>query len=76
VLRPIRRDSHDSDSSRSAAFYCRRSVKKFETQCTVRPVKMADGDLLWDVHDLDGWIDGLKSSTDKDDPDKIVARLA
>jgi hypothetical protein len=37
---------------------------------------MADGDLLWDVHDLDGWIDGLKSGTDNDDADKIVARLA
>jgi hypothetical protein len=32
-----------------AAHYCRRSVKKFEAQCPVKPVEMADGDLLWDV---------------------------
>jgi len=36
-----------------AAHYCRRSIKKFEFQCPVAPIEMADGDLLWDVHDLD-----------------------
>lgn len=57
-----------------AALYCRRSVKKFEAQCPVRPIRMADGDLLWDVLDLDKWIDTLKSSAG-DDTDAIVARL-
>jgi hypothetical protein len=57
-----------------AAHYCRRSAKKFETQCPVRPIKMVDGDLLWDVQDLDKWIDSLKSS-DGNDADAIVARL-
>ncbi len=32
-----------------AANYCRRSVRKFEAQCPVAPVQMADGDRLWDV---------------------------
>jgi hypothetical protein len=58
-----------------AALYCRRSVKKFETQCPVRPIRMADGDLLWDVLDLDKWIDTLKSGAGDDIADAIVARL-
>ncbi len=57
-----------------AAHYCRRSTKKFQTQCPVRPIEMPDGDLLWDVQDLDRWIDGLKIGDDT--PDQIVARLA
>lgn len=57
-----------------AAHYCRRSVKKFEAQCPVKPVKMADGDLLWDIQDLDHWIETLKcgNGTDVDD---IIRRL-
>lgn len=57
-----------------AAHYCRRSLKKFEAQCPVRPIEMADGDRLWDVIDLDRWIEGLKAGT-ADDADAIVARL-
>lgn len=57
-----------------AAHYCRRSVRKFEAQCPIPPLQMADGDLLWDVRDLDHWIDGLKSGCN-DDADAIVARL-
>src|SRR5262249_9219528 len=30
-----------------AAHFCRRSVKKFEAQCPVPPIEMADGDRLW-----------------------------
>lgn len=57
-----------------AAHYCRRPVRKFEAQCPVRPIVMADGDRLYDVQDLDRWIDSLKSGTG-DDADMIVARL-
>jgi len=57
-----------------AAHYCRRSVKKFETQCPIPPIKMADGDQLWDVCDLDRWIDSLKNEK-VDDANAIVARL-
>jgi hypothetical protein len=57
-----------------AAHYCRRSVKKFEAQCPVTPVQMADGDCLWDVRDLDRWIDSLKNDPD-DDASAIVSRL-
>jgi hypothetical protein len=57
-----------------AAHYCRRSVKKFETQCPIRPVEMADGDRLWDVQDLDRWIDGLKTGA-MDEAEQALARL-
>jgi hypothetical protein len=57
-----------------AANYCRRPVRKFEAQCPVAPVQMADGDRLWDVQDLDRWIDGLKAGRG-DDMDAIISRL-
>ena len=57
-----------------AAHYCRRSVKKFEAQCPVTPIQMADGDRLWDVRDLDRWIDSLKSDFG-DEASAIVSRL-
>jgi hypothetical protein len=57
------------------AHYCRRSVKKFDEQCPVKPIEMADGDLLWDVLDLDRWIDSLKTDAADSTADAIVARL-
>jgi hypothetical protein len=57
-----------------AAYYCRRPLKKFETQCPVPPIEMADGDRLWDVRDLDRWIDSLKNDPE-DDASAIVSRL-
>jgi hypothetical protein len=57
-----------------AAHYCRRSAKKFEAQCPVQPLKMADGDLLWDVQDLDRWIESLKSGK-LDEAEAALARL-
>ena len=58
-----------------AAQYCRRSKKKFEVQCPVAPIEMPDGDQLWDVQDLDKWIDSLKSDNSDGTADLIVARL-
>ena len=59
-----------------AAHYCRRPLKKFAAQCPVRPIRMADGDELYDVQDLDGWIDALKAGRADDDADDIVGKLA
>jgi hypothetical protein len=58
-----------------AAQYCRRSKKKFEAQCPAAPIEMPDGDQLWDVQDLDKWIDSLKSDNSDETADSIVARL-
>lgn len=56
-----------------AAHYCRRSPAKFEAQCQVTPIVMPGGDRLWDVRDLDRWIDGLKAN--HSGAEDIVARL-
>ena len=58
-----------------AAAYCRRSPKKFEGQCPVAPIVMADGDKLWDVVDLDKWIDSLKTGHGFDGDD-IISKLS
>ncbi|MGO9236271.1 MAG: hypothetical protein ACLP4V_20185 [Methylocella sp.] len=56
-----------------AAHYCRRSATKFEVECPVSPVIMPGGDRLWDVQDLDKWIDGLKVTSGT--ADEILAKL-
>jgi hypothetical protein len=60
-------------SKAEAAHYCRRSPTKFEAECPVSPVIMPGGDKLWDVRDLDNWIDGLKVTVST--ADEILAKL-
>jgi hypothetical protein len=50
-------------------------VKKFEAQCPVPPIEMADGDRLWDVQDLDRWIESLKYGSNPAGED-ILGKLA
>jgi hypothetical protein len=57
-----------------AAHYCRRSPAKFEARCPIAPIVMVDGDRLWDVIDLDRWIDGLKTGKSSD-AGEIIERL-
>ncbi len=44
-----------------AAHYCGRPLKQFEVECPIAPVRFANGDRRWDMHDLDGWIELLKT---------------
>jgi hypothetical protein len=57
-----------------AAHHCGRSVKRFEAECDVPPVKFPNGDSRYDVQDLDKWIDRLKAGKSSD-ADEIIARL-
>jgi hypothetical protein len=57
-----------------AAHHCGRSSKRFDAECPVRLVKYPNGDLRFDVQDLDSWINSLKAGGE-DDGDAIVARL-
>jgi hypothetical protein len=57
------------------AHHCGRSVKRFEAECDVSPVKFPNGDLRYDVHNLNKWIDSLKAGK-ANDADEIIARLA
>jgi hypothetical protein len=57
-----------------AAHYCGRSIKGFEAECPVSPVRFANGQTRYDVNDLDAWLDQLKSGTSAE-ADDIVGRL-
>jgi hypothetical protein len=60
-------------TKREAAEHCGRSLKSFARECNALPVKFANGDLRWDVHDLDAWLDSLKAGIN--DADTIVRKL-
>jgi hypothetical protein len=58
-----------------AAHHCGRSAKRFEVECPCDPVRFPNGDLRFDVQDLDAWLNSLKAGGDQD-AEAIVARLA
>ena len=58
-----------------AAEHCGRSAKRFEIECPVQSVRFANGDVRWDVRDLDAWIDSLKVGFVDRDSDAIVDKL-
>jgi hypothetical protein len=41
--------------------HCGRSVKRFEVECPCQPVRFPNGDVRYDVQDLDGWLNTLKA---------------
>jgi hypothetical protein len=57
-----------------AAHHCGRSINSFVAECPVAPVEFANGQLRYDVRDLDAWLDELKAGR-APDADDIVARL-
>ncbi|PDT85780.1 hypothetical protein [Sinorhizobium sp. BJ1] len=61
-------------SLKEAAQYCGLPVKRFAAQRAVPPIAMPTGDELYDIRDLDEWLDALKhGATDSDDD--ILGRL-
>lgn len=60
---------------KEAAHHCGRSVRRFEIECPVQPVRFPNGDLRWDVQDCDVWINSLKAGAGNQDANDIVARL-
>jgi hypothetical protein len=56
-----------------SAHHCGRSLKRFDIECPVIPVRFANGDLRYDVQDLDRWLDTFKPI--ENDVDAIVRRL-
>jgi hypothetical protein len=61
-------------SSGEAATYCGIPAKSFINSCGMHPVKMPNGKTLYDIRDLDTWLDSLKSEA-PDSDDAIVGRL-
>lgn len=58
---------------REAAQHCGRSLKRFEAECPVSLVRFPNGDLRYDVRDLDRWLDSLKNGAQ--DSERIIGRL-
>ncbi|MEO4042137.1 hypothetical protein AAFN47_11090 [Hoeflea sp. CAU 1731] len=61
-------------STREAAEYCGLPVKLFSSECGAVPVLMPSGRKLYDMQDLDNWLDGLKSGQPNED-EAILGRL-
>ena len=61
-------------NSREAAGYCGLSARRFPLECGIPPVQMPGGVKVYDIRDLDIWIDGLKDGTPNDD-EAIIGRL-
>lgn len=59
---------------KEASAYIGIASRRFPVACAVTPVAMPDGKRLYDMRDLDNWIDGLKDGGDGSD-DEILARL-
>ena len=59
-----------------AAEHCCRSSRVFASECPVPPLIMSNGDVLYDIRDLDDWIDGLKGGLSHDDGEAALARLS
>lgn len=58
-------------TEREAATYGGFSLTEFRRDCPVRPIERAQGRKVFDVSELDTWLDGTKPM----DQDSIVARL-
>ena len=61
-------------SVREAAEYCGLGLKAFPRECSISPIEMPNGHKLYDMRDLDTWLDGLKSEEPNSD-DAILRKL-
>lgn len=57
-----------------AAIHCGRPIKRFLSECPVAPIGFPNGDIRYDVKDLDQWLDGLKIAT-VDNFDAMIEEL-
>jgi hypothetical protein len=57
-----------------AAVYCGMTAKKFPVVSGLRPVEMPGGRKLYDIREIDAWLDGLRDGACSTDND-IVERL-
>jgi len=61
---------------RESSDYCGLTTKQFDAQCPVAPVEYPNGLKVWDIRDLDAWIDSLKAGgKGGDDIAAILERL-
>lgn len=58
-----------------AARYCRLNTNRFSVICPVRPVEIDKNKKVYDIKELDGWIDSLKTNTHNDSDDALIEKL-
>ena len=58
-----------------AATYCGMSARRFPSECPVDSVTLSNGDQLYDIRDLDSWIDSMKAGARHDSMEQALERL-
>lgn len=62
-------------TKREAALYCGVPLTRFPVAVTVKPVAMPHGKTLYDIKDLDEWLDRLKAGAPNDADEDILSKL-
>ena len=62
-------------TAKEAADYCGIPAKRFPSLFPKPPVAMPHGHRLYDINDLDNWLDGLKNGQSDDADEAILKRL-
>lgn len=58
-----------------AIMYCRRPKTVFLKECPASPVEFPNGDMRYDMRDLDSWLDNMKSNQADEDIDAMLDNL-
>jgi len=58
-----------------AARYCRLNPARFSVICPVRPIALEANKNVYDIKELDGWIDSLKKSGGANSDEDILERI-
>jgi hypothetical protein len=58
-----------------AAAYCGRSPSHLRLECPIPPTRFSNGDMRWDRHLLDQWLDNLQHAPSGPTDEEIVSRL-
>lgn len=61
-------------TAKDAAVYCGIPARRFRSLCGVSPVEMPDGTKLFDLQDLDRWVEELKAGG-SGEADEILEKL-
>lgn len=59
-------------TEKEAATYGGFTLTEFRRECPIIPIARAQGRKVWDVREIDHWLDGAKTT----DHDSIIARLS
>jgi len=63
-------------NKKEAARYCRINPARFSVLCPVRPFGIEKNRMVYDIQELNRWIDSLKSGKDSDSDEALIGKLA